>query len=53
MNNKKKDKKENEPFIQVIQGNTKSEAAKKSMAEILEKLESAKKKVKKRQELGF
>ena len=46
-------KKKDEPFIQVIQGDTKSEAAKKSMDDILAKLENAKKMVKKREEMGF
>lgn len=48
-----KKKKDDEPFIQVIPGDTNSETAKKSMEEILAKLENAKKQVKKRQELGF
>lgn len=46
-------KKKDEPFIQVIQGETKSEAAKKSMDEILAKLESAKKRVRKVEEMGI
>jgi len=52
MDEKKKKKKE-EPFIQVVQGDTRSKAAKRSMDLILEKLEHAKKMAKKRQELGF
>ncbi|MBS3067920.1 hypothetical protein J4450_04415 [Candidatus Micrarchaeota archaeon] len=53
MTEDKKKKKESEPFIQVIQGETKSEAAKKSMDDILAKLDSAKKKAKKFEELGL
>ncbi len=48
-----KKKKENETFIEVIDGDTKSDAAKKSMNDILAKLENAKKKVKKVEELGL
>lgn len=49
----KEKKKKDEPFIQVICGETKSDAAKKSMDEILARLENAKKKVKKAEELGI
>ena len=49
----KKKKKNDEPFIQVIHGETKSEAAKKSMEDILAKLDSAKKKAKKFEDFGL
>jgi len=53
MTEDKKKKRESEPFIQVIQGENKSEAAKKSMNDILAKLESAKKKAKKFEDFGL
>ena len=53
MSEKKKRYRGSAPFIEVIRGETKSEAARKSMEEIIAKLENAKKQVKKRQELGF
>lgn len=48
-----KKKKHAEMFIEVIDGDTKSENAKKSMDDILLKLENAKKKVKKMEEFGL
>lgn len=48
-----KKKKHAEMFIEVIEGDTNSENAKKSMEDILSKLESAKKKVKKMESFGF
>ena len=41
------EKKKKEAFIEVIGGDTKSEAAKRSMAEIMEKLKKIEKNVKK------
>jgi hypothetical protein len=51
MAEKKKKKDQSETFIQVVRGDTKSEAAKRSMNEIMEKLKSMEKHMKKGKQL--